>query len=477
MRTAVVILNWNTENFLRDFLPGLIHSVSRVDGAEVVVADNASTDGSMGVMQNMFPDIQVIRFEKNLGFTGGYNEAFRILSEEQQKQQQPQIQQKHLIHQKPLSAISTPNHTGKTSFTHETQTTNCESVAETVSPEYFLLINSDIEVRDGWLEPLIEWMDTHPECGACAPKLHSWHQKEMFEYAGAAGGYIDKYGYPFCRGRIMSDIEEDRGQYDTPAEVFWATGACLLVRSSVYAALGGLDNRFFAHMEEIDLCWRMKLEGYTVNIVPSSCVWHVGGGTLPSSSPMKLFLNYRNNLLMLSNNLAKTFAVEALNASALHESGAGTPVLAETPGKDRTNDKDKPNVRNRTPHKDILIEAAYQGIRKANKRILARMILDGMSAAVYIITFQWNSMMAVAKAHKQYRKMRRHTDAAMIAEYLGRVTTNKSQCPDSEKNNIKGKPHTIKPDITGIYPKWIILQSFIRKNKLPEIIRNWEMNI
>ena len=194
MKTAVVILNWNTEGFLRDFLPGLISSVGKVDGAEVVVADNASTDGSMSVMHEQFPDVKTIEFEKNLGFTGGYNKAFEVL--------------------------------------YGTAVNPKED-----APEYFLLINSDIEVSEGWLKPLVDWMDSHPYCGACAPKLHSWQDRNMFEYAGAAGGYLDRFGYPFCRGRILSRLEQDKGQYDSPADVLWATGACLLVRSNVYAKL------------------------------------------------------------------------------------------------------------------------------------------------------------------------------------------------------------------------------------------------
>ena len=196
MKTAVVILNWNTEGFLREFLPGLIRSVEKIEGAEVVVADNASTDGSMDVMRNEFPQVKTLLFEKNLGFTGGYNKAF-----------------------------------------------------EQIDSEYFVLINSDIEVTDNWLKPLVDWMDSHPECGACAPKLHSWQERDMFEYAGAAGGYLDRFGYPFCRGRILKRLEKDSGQYDSPTDVLWATGACLLVRSSVYKKLGGLDGRFFAHMD------------------------------------------------------------------------------------------------------------------------------------------------------------------------------------------------------------------------------------
>ena len=205
MRTAVVILNWNTEGFLREFLPGLISSVGKVDGAEVVVADNASTDESMQMMQEEFPQVRTIAFDKNYGFTGGYNKAFEVL----------------------YGNAGSP---------------------KSDATEYFLLINSDIEVNDGWLQPLVDWMDNHPDCGACAPKLHSYQQKDMFEYAGAAGGYLDSFGYPFCRGRVLSRLEQDEGQYDSPADVLWATGACLLIRSKVYADLGGLDERFFAHM-------------------------------------------------------------------------------------------------------------------------------------------------------------------------------------------------------------------------------------
>ena len=361
MRIAVVILNWNTEGFLRKFLPGLVRSVETVHGAEVVVADNASTDGSMDVMREVFPGVKTTVFEKNLGFTGGYNEAF------------------HRI---------------------------VDMVAEGEAPEYFVLINSDIEVATGWLEPLVEWMDTHPECGACAPKLHSYQQRDMFEYAGAAGGFIDKYGYPFCRGRVLKTLERDMGQYDSPAEVFWATGACLMVRSELWKRLGGLDSRFFAHMEEIDLCWRMKLEGYSVNVVPSSMVWHVGGGTLPASSPMKLFLNYRNNLLMLSNNLSKHYAVEE------YREGRGA------------------------------VQAAQRGIRRARRRIFERMILDGMSAMVYLLTFKWSYFKAVIRAHNDFRRLKTQADVTRLAEYL----------PEGSK----------KARLSGIFPHWIIPRAIRR---------------
>ena len=367
MKTAVVILNWNTEGFLREFLPGLLRSCEKVEGAEVVVADNASTDGSLKVMEEMFPQVKTLKFEKNFGFTGGYNRAFE------------------------------------------------EICGGENAPDYFLLINSDIEVPEDWLGPLVEWMDSHPECGACAPKLHSWQEREKFEYAGAAGGYIDRYGYPFCRGRILGRLEEDKGQYDSPADVFWATGACLMVRTSVYRRLGGLDDRFFAHMEEIDMCWRMQLEGWKVTVVPASTVYHVGGGTLPATSPFKLFLNYRNNLLMLENNLARTFAL------GLYHEGA---------------DPDK---------------AASRGICMARCRILFRMILDGLSAAVYLITLKTDCFKSVMKAHKEYRQLMQHPSKEQVAEYV--------------------RDFGNKAEVKGIYRKWIVLSSLLKGSAAAESIK------
>ena len=358
MKTAVVILNWNTEGFLREFLPGLLRSCEKVEGAKVIVADNASTDGSLKVLAEEFPQVRTLRFEKNLGFTGGYNRAFAELGDG-------------------------PD-----------------------APEYFLLINSDIEVTENWLEPLVGWMDTHPDCGACAPKLHSWQEREKFEYAGAAGGYIDRYGYPFCRGRIMGRVETDMGQYDIPADVLWATGACLMVRSTVFRMLGGLDGRFFAHMEEIDLCWRMQLEGWKVTVVPSSIVWHVGGGTLPATSPFKLFLNYRNNLLMLGNNLAKTFAL------GLYRTGYDAG------------------------------RAAAKGTGMAKSRIRTRMALDCLSAAVYLLTFRTDCFKAVLKAHREYRKMKRMPSRTQVARYL----------------EVYGRSAAVR----GIYRKWIVLSSMLK---------------
>ena len=251
MRIGIVILNWNTKDYLQKFLPPLIDSVelfnssSTYGSAEIVVADSASTDGSLSLLESVFPSIRTIPLDRNYGFTGGYNRAIREL-------------------------IDRPSD----------------------SPyNLFVLLNSDIEVDRNWLAPLAEWMDAHPDCGACGPKLHSWYEKDKFEYAGAAGGLIDRYGYPFCRGRVMRKLETVRGQYDTPKDVLWITGACLVVRSEVWMELGGLDDRFFAHMEEIDLCWRMQLSGWRVCVVPQSVVWHLGGGTLPAESPWKLYLN------------------------------------------------------------------------------------------------------------------------------------------------------------------------------------------
>ena len=352
MKTAVVILNWNTEGFLREFLPGLLRSVENVEGAEVIVADNASADGSLKVMKEEFPDVRTIALEKNFGFTGGYNKAF-----------------------------------------------------EQIDSDLFVLINSDIEVTEGWLEPLIGWMKAHPECGACAPKLHSWQEKGKFEYAGAAGGYIDLFGYPFCRGRILKSLETDHGQYDSPADVFWATGACLMVRSSIYRELGGLDERFFAHMEEIDLCWRMQLDGYKVTVVPESMVYHVGGGTLPATSPFKLYLNFRNNLLMLENNLAKTFGLSFMRAGMNLEKASG------------------------------------KAVRKARRRICFRKCLDMMSAAVYLLTMKTDCFKSVLKAHKDAAKMIARPSAEDVRQYLERG----------------------RGEVKGIYKKWIILFRNVRE--------------
>ena len=246
-RTAIVILNWNTRNFLELFLPNIIKHSST--DADIFVVDNASTDDSVNFIENYYPSVKIIRNSVNDGFAGGYNKA--------------------------LSQINT---------------------------EYFVLINSDVEVTENWLSPMIELMDKKLEVGACQPKILSFNSKNFFEYAGGAGGYIDKYGYPFCRGRVFNTLEKDNLQYNDTRPVFWATGACMMVRSSVYKKLGGFDPVFFAHMEEIDLCWRMHTAGFSVYYCALSIVFHIGGGTLHKSNPKKTFLNFRNNLLMIYKN-------------------------------------------------------------------------------------------------------------------------------------------------------------------------------
>lgn len=248
MRTAIVILNWNGAAMMRRFLPSVIsHSAA---SADVVVADNASSDDSVRMLREEFPQVRIIQLDENYGFADGYNRALRQ-----------------------------------------------------VEAEYYVLLNSDVEVTPHWLDPLQRYMDAHPACAACQPKLLSERQRDRFEYAGAAGGYLDKYGYPFCRGRLFDTVEADCGQYDDPAPVLWATGACLMVRSKDYWAAGGLDARFFAHNEEIDFCWRLRIMGREVWCLPESHVYHVGGGTLPKGNPRKTYLNFRNNLTMLYKNL------------------------------------------------------------------------------------------------------------------------------------------------------------------------------
>jgi GT2 family glycosyltransferase len=247
-KVAVVILNWNGVKYLEQFLPSVMSSAW--PGLDVVVGDNASTDGSVAFLEKNYPSIKIIQNDKNYGFTGGYNK-----------------------------------------------------VLEQVTADYFVLLNSDVEVSTDWIAPVIGLMESDPNIAAAAPKIRAFAQKDHFEHAGAAGGFIDHYGYPFCQGRIFYEIEEDKGQYQQSKEVFWATGAALFVKSRYWVEAGGFDDRFFAHMEEIDLCWRLKNMGYKVMYCAESEVFHVGGGTLNAENPFKTFLNFRNNLLLLKNNL------------------------------------------------------------------------------------------------------------------------------------------------------------------------------
>ena len=249
MKTAIVILNWNGSKYLQQYLPVLIENTKLAE-VEIVIADNGSTDDSLVVLNKKFPAVKVIAFEQNYGFAEGYNKALWRLD-----------------------------------------------------ADYFVLLNSDVEVTENWLQPLLDYMNEHGNVAACQPKIRSYHKKDYFEYAGAAGGFIDRFGYPFCRGRILGKLEKDDGQYDDVVPVFWATGACFLIRSEVFWKAGGFDAQFFAHMEEIDLCWRLQKFGYELVCIPQSVVYHVGGGTLNSESKYKTYLNFRNNLLMLYKNL------------------------------------------------------------------------------------------------------------------------------------------------------------------------------
>lgn len=247
-RISVVILNYNTREFLGRFLPSVL--ATEYPNLEIVVADNGSTDGSAEFMRSSFPAIRLIELDKNYGFTGGYNRAL-----------------------------------------------------EQVQADYYVLLNSDVEVDPRWLQPMVDLVAEKPEVAAVQPKLLDFANRDKFEYAGASGGYMDKYGFPFCRGRIFDSLETDHAQYDKPVQVFWASGAALFIKADIYHATGGLDEDFFAHMEEIDLCWRIQNAGYQVWICPQSKVYHVGGGTLQKSNPRKTYYNFRNGLILLLKNL------------------------------------------------------------------------------------------------------------------------------------------------------------------------------
>lgn len=301
---AVIILNWNGEKLLREFLPSVTANTP-AELADVIVADNGSTDGSVELLRREFPQVRILSFKDNLGFAGGYNRALR-----------------------------------ETGY------------------RYTVLLNSDVSTPPGWLEPMIEFMEHHPEAAACQPKILSYKNTDKFEYAGAAGGFIDRNGYPYCRGRIFTTVEDDHGQYDTPAEVFWASGAALTVRTQLYDQAGGLDERFFAHMEEIDLCWRLRLMGKSLWCVPASRVYHLGGGSLPAENPRKTYLNFRNNLLLLHKNLP----------------------------------------------------AADQ-----RSALLRRRLLDTIAWVRFILTLDFANASAILRAHRDFRRMRRHyTDHPLV---------------------------------------------------------------
>jgi len=249
-RVSVVILNWNGKSFLSDFLPSVLQST--YSNIEIVVADNASTDGSVEFLKQQFPQVRIVMNATNLGFAGGYNAALKQ-----------------------------------------------------IDSEIYVLLNSDVEVDKGWIEPVVQLMDLNPKIAACQPKVLSYHHRNQFEYAGGCGGWIDRFGYPFARGRVFDHCETDEGQYEDALPCFWATGAAMFIRSKAFHNAGGFDELFFAHQEEIDLCWRLKQNGMEVYVQPASKVYHVGGGTLSNNNPQKTYLNFRNNLLMLYKNLPK----------------------------------------------------------------------------------------------------------------------------------------------------------------------------
>ena len=273
-KTALVILNYNGVKFLKKFLP-LVIKHSSAD-ADVWVADNCSTDDSVKLLKEEFPSVKLIINTENGGYATGYNVALRQ-----------------------------------------------------INADYYILLNSDIEVTENWIKPIIELLESDKSIAACQPKIRSYYDKEKFEYAGASGGFIDKFGYPFCRGRIFQSLEVDKGQYDDSREVFWATGACMFVRSDVFHKLGGFDDDFFAHMEEIDLCWRMKSIGSRIMVCPSSMVYHVGGGTLPVGSARKTYLNFRNNFVLLYKNLPSNILFKVLVLRLFLDGLAGIKFLIQ----------------------------------------------------------------------------------------------------------------------------------------------------
>jgi len=275
---AIVILNWNGEKLLPRFLPSVIEH-SQHEGVEIIIADNGSSDNSMKLLEEQFPEVTRLQLPENYGFALGYNEALKQ-----------------------------------------------------IDAKYYILLNSDVEVSEGWLEPMISILDREPDVAVVQPKILSYNKKNEFEYAGAAGGFIDKLGYPFCRGRILNVIEKDEGQYNDEINVFWASGACLAVRAGLFHKAGGFDADFWAHMEEIDLCWRLKNLGYQIRYTPLSIVYHLGGGSLPYDNPRKLFLNFRNSLFMLFKNCPPNKLFKVLTVRMLLDGLAAAKLLAEGNG-------------------------------------------------------------------------------------------------------------------------------------------------
>ena len=307
----IVILSYNTRNLLQQCLPTVIKN-SEYPGVSITVVDNASTDDSAEFMKSHYPEIRFIQLSENTGYAGGYNEALKQCTE-----------------------------------------------------DYFVLLNSDAEPDEQWLPPLLELVAKHPSLGAAQPHLIDYYKRNQFEYAGAAGGFIDKYGYPFCRGRIFGNVEQNHEQYNQPLPIFWASGAALFIKREAWERAAGLDLAFFAHMEEIDLCWRLQLMGYSVWSCPQSKVFHIGGATLSNQSPRKTFLNFRNNLLMLHKNL----------------------------------------------HPD-----------ERNKRIFARKLFDGLAGVFFLLQGKWSHIPQIVKAHREFEKIKSQFPANANAKHLSQLT-------------------------------------------------------
>ncbi|MDB5032218.1 glycosyltransferase family 2 protein [Mucilaginibacter sp.] len=278
-KVAIVILNWNGVKHLCQFLPSVL--ASTWPNLDIVVGDNASTDGSVAFIQSNYPSIKVIKNDSNYGFTGGYN---RVLAQ--------------------------------------------------VEADYYILLNSDVEVPPAWIEPVITLMESDPLIAVAAPKIKAYNQKDSFEHAGAAGGFIDSFGYPFCRGRIVYEVEQDKGQYQQSGEIFWASGASMFIKKKHWDEMGGFDDRFFAHMEEIDLCWRLKNKGYKIMYCAQSEIFHLGGGTLNTENPFKTYLNFRNNLLLVKKNLPFWKSVIVISARFVLDFMAMLRFLTEGKRKD-----------------------------------------------------------------------------------------------------------------------------------------------
>ena len=275
MKIAVVILNWNGRDLLKKFLPSLVQ-FSNHKGVSLYVADNASSDDSVEFLESEFPQISIVKNVKNEGFAGGYNRAL-----------------------------------------------------QKIEADVYALLNSDIEVTENWLNPIIEELENNPNTAAVQPKILDFNNKNNFEYAGAAGGYVDKYGYPYCRGRLFNTLEKDDSQFDDTKEIFWASGACLVIRAAVFKQVGGFDEDYFAHQEEIDLCWRIKNLNFDIKYIGNSSVYHIGGATLKEESPRKTFLNFRNSLFSLAKNVPKNQVLFIILSRLLLDGIAGMKFLIE----------------------------------------------------------------------------------------------------------------------------------------------------